>query len=147
MAASYIPQGSHRDIQVVSPTQVIDVQVDTGLTVPSSIYFQVPIPLEAWKAGSGPEYMATTATGLEELAAGLDVVNVYTTQDLDANGLVADFAVATVQIPTPKGKIGPFQTDVYVPIGLLGTDPAIYNQTVVPMLEKAVAELEATAGA
>ena len=146
MASSYSPQGSYKDIQVLSPTQVVDVMMLTAYTVPSNIYFEVPVPMEAFNNGSGPEYLATTATGLEELNAGLDVSSVVWAQDLDSNGLIADYAVATVTIPTPQGKVGPFSTEVQIPLGLLGTDPAIYNQTVIPLLEAAVKQLEALAG-
>lgn len=145
MASNYTPQGSHKDIQVISPTSVIDTMVLAALTLPSNIYFEVQVPMEAFNAGSGPEYLSTTATGLEELNAGFMVSNVYWTQDLDANGLIADFAVATVTIPTPAGKTGPFSSEVTFPLGILSADPAIYNAVVVPQLEAAVAQLEALA--
>lgn len=145
MAANNIPQGTYRDVQVLSATAVITVQVETALTQPSNIYFETPVPLEAWQSGSGPEYRSTAAAGLEQLLQEGDVVSVYWTQDLDTNGLRADYGVATVQIPTPAGKTGPFQTEVSFTMGVLSADQTIRNAVVVPALEAAVKQLEATA--
>lgn len=147
MAQYYSPQGSYRDIQVLSPKSVIDVEVLTGLSIPDNIYFEVPIPMESYKAGYGPTIMDMTARGLQELSNMLNVASVWWTESLDASGLIAAFAIAKVQIPTPAGKSGTFSTEVEFDIGVMGTDPAIFNAVVVPQLEAATAQLEAAAAA
>lgn len=119
MAANYAPQGSYRDIQVLSPTSVIDVMVLTAFTVPSHIYYEVNVPMEAFNAGHGDEYLTDAAASLEALLAEPAVQSVHWTTDLDSRGLVGDYAVATVAITPPKGSTGPFTTDVRFPMGQL----------------------------
>lgn len=142
MAANYTPQGSYKDVQVLSPKSVIDCMVLTAFTKPSHIYFEVYVPMEAFNAGSGEEYLTTTAAGLEDLRHAPNVAGVHWTTDLDASGLIGDYAVATVSVPAPQGAAGPFTAEVEFPLPILASDPAIYRALVIPKLEAAAAELE-----
>jgi hypothetical protein len=65
---------------------------------------------------------------------------------LDASGLIQFYMDATVTIPTPPGRTGPFSLQVPVPIGLLGQDEAIVRLTVDPLIAAAVASLQKSAG-
>jgi hypothetical protein len=142
MARNYTPQGSYKDIQVLSPTAVVDTMVLTAYTRPSNIYYEVNVPMEAYNAGSGPEYLDTTALGLENLAASPDVRSVHFTTDLDNSGLIVDSAVATVGITPPMGASGPFTTEVQFALGILASDPAIYEALVPPAIAAAAKQLE-----
>ena len=145
MADNYIPQGSYKDVQVLSPTAVIDAMVLSAYTLPSRIYFEVYVPMEAFDAGAGPSYLATTAAGLEDLNGAPNVRSVHWTTALDSSGLVGEYAIATVGITPPVGSTGPFTADVQFTLAVLATDPAIYRAIVFPALQAAVDELTALA--
>ena len=63
--ASYVEQGSARTIQVLGPTQVIDVERIDAVTEPSGVPFWRYVPVAAFLAeGSGP-WLSTLATAIE----------------------------------------------------------------------------------
>lgn len=146
MADSYISQGTRSDVQVTGPSAVQDVVIVQATAQPSGVYFEYPVPTVSYKAEGEQAFVEPVAEGVNWLAAHANVAGCVWTQDLDANGLLADFITATVTIATPAGRTGPFTLAVQVPIGYLATDPGMRNAVVEPMIDAAVASLTATAG-
>ena len=132
---------------MLSGNQVIDVEILGATTVPHGVYFEEPVPLEAWKAGNYGPWLDPPAEAIESYLSGGIADSAYWGQDVDANGLLAGYVWFTVSVPTPQGKVGPFTTQVQVSMDLLRADTAIRDQTVTPMLEDAIKELPATAAA
>src|SRR5437899_2987825 len=128
--ASYTSQGSRRDVQVTSPTTVLDVEIVNATTLPGGVYFEFPVPLLSWQQFGDAAFLEPVAEGIEATLGNPNILSAFWAQDLDTNGLIADFVWFTVTIPTPPGKTGPFTTQVQVPIGYLGADPAIRNAVV-----------------
>ena len=145
MAANYIPQGSYQDIQVLSPTSVIDVMVLTAFTEPSGIYYEVNVPMEAFNAGNGDTYLSDAADALEALLATPGVSSVHWTTDLDSRGLIGDYAVATVSVPAPKGSTGPFTTEVRFTMNSLSSGRMQGAAARQSPIDTAIAQLEALA--
>jgi hypothetical protein len=151
--ASYIYQGSSRTIQVLSPTQVVDVERIDAVTTPSGVPFWRYVPVPAFLAeGSGP-WLEPLASAIEQrLASGLaDAASMI--EDTDANGLIQDLVRFTVSVPPGPGKLGPFTTTVDVPVQLLTLDLSLQGaigasgtgETVASLFEDALAALHAIA--
>jgi hypothetical protein len=145
MALSYTPQGSYADVLILPGNQVQKVQVVQGTTIPQGIFFALPILPNTWKQDGGTVEMSTTADGIQDLAGYPNVASVSYAEDLDSNGLVQNYMNATIQIPTPAGRSGTFETILQVPLGILGADPAIRNTVLEQMIAPVVAQLEKTA--
>jgi hypothetical protein len=115
-----------RSVQVLGPTQVIQVQQAGIRTSPSGVYVEYPVPLPLWDGFDSPEVLAPLADGIEGvIAQGLCVGGSYA-QDYDKNGLLVDYFEALVEY-VPPGPLGiPQSTTVLIPcaafIGLEG-DP------------------------
>jgi hypothetical protein len=113
-------------VQVLGPTQVIQVQQVGIRTSPSGVYVEYPVPLPLWDGSDSPEVLAPLASGIEGvIAQGLCVGGGYV-QDYDKNGLLVDYFEALIEY-VPPGPIGiPQSTTVLIPcaafIGLEG-DP------------------------
>lgn len=146
MPNAYTSQGSRRDVQVTSPTTVLDVEIVSATTIPSGVYFEVPVPLQAWQSVGEASFVEPFAEGIEQFMHAPNVSGGYWSEDVDANGLIAGFMFYTVTVPTPPGKTGPFSTVVQVPITILGSDMAIRNAVVQPIIDAAVTALNRTAG-
>jgi hypothetical protein len=124
---------------------VQEVEVVQGTTNPSHVYFALPVLLTTWAIDGGVAEMTATAMGIEDMLARQYVAGATYTEDLDNNGLRQSYMNATVQIPTPSGVTGPFSTVIQVPLGILGSDPAIENPLLSKMIDDAVAALQKTA--
>src|SRR6266566_9287415 len=90
MASSYTPLESHRDIQVLSGTQVIDVERVAGTTVPSGIYFERVVPLTIFGTPAATAYVSRLAQAIEDrISSGLADSAAFV-QDVDPSGLLFD---------------------------------------------------------
>jgi len=145
MPESYTSQGSRRDVQVTSPTTVLDVEIVSATTVPDGVYFEFPVPLLSWQQIGEEAFVEPVAEGINAVLGNPNVAGGYWSQDIDENGLIADTMNFTVFIPTPQGRTGPFTTQIQVPVALLGADPALRNAAVEPLIDAAVHALERTA--
>lgn len=147
MAESYTPLESYRDIQVLSPTQVIDVERVSGRTNPHGVYFERVVPLTIFGTSAATAYITELATAIEErLTSGLADAASFV-QDVDASGLLVDAVEFVVSVQGPPPTSGTFTTTVTVPVNLLTADPAFVGDLVTPMFEDALAQLRQTAGA
>src|SRR6185437_2383125 len=120
MPTNFYTQGSYRTVKVMDGLTTLDIQFVSAVTVPTGIGFAYGVPYDSWQAGSGPGIgiLESIAGQLELLASGHHVVAGMATQDLDANGLLADFASVVVEYD--RGAAGPpLQTTVDIPIDLL----------------------------
>ena len=119
MASNYQPVGSNRSVQVLGPTQVIDVEEAQVVTAPSGVYFSFPIPLDMWLQNQGADYLGTIASQIEQqISEGLAVTASYI-QDVDPSGLLVDYLDFVVQYVPPGGLRGPFEGVVRMPLNLL----------------------------
>jgi hypothetical protein len=147
MAASYIALGSHRDIQQLSDTTVVDIQRVAGLTQPSGIYFERVVPLTIFGTGAANDYVAELAEAIEQRIQGGIADTASWTQDTDANGLLVDFIEFVISIPGPPEGGGTFSTSVPVPVNLLTAGLGGSGTQADQMLDTALQQLRATAAA
>jgi hypothetical protein len=129
MAASYTVVSQRRTVQVLSQTQVADVEEVGFITHPTGIYSQREVPIQAWQTdGAGP-WIGTLADAIEGLISGGLATGAVFVQDVDASGLIADFMDFTVSY-TPPGGIGlPMTSIVRVPINALTLDTSFGSFT------------------
>lgn len=99
--ASYTLIASSSTVQVISPTVVNDVLYCTIETNISHVIASYPIPQGSFESVNSAEALTWFALGIEEIMA-LDYVIAGTgSQTLDANGLLSDNVVFTVQYVQP----------------------------------------------
>lgn len=99
--AAYTLIASSSTVQVISPTVVNDVLYCTIETNVSHVIASYPIPQGTFESVNSAEALTFFARGIEEIMA-LDYVIAGTgSQTLDANGLLVDNVVFTVQYVQP----------------------------------------------
>lgn len=145
MAASYYTLESHRDIQVLSPTQVIDVERVSAFTTPHMVYFERVVPLTIFGTAAAADYIGELADAIEQrLSSGLADSAAFN-QRPDASGLIEDVIEFLISVQGTRPDAGTFTTTVEVPVNLLTADTAFVGDLVTPMFEDALARLRATA--
>lgn len=122
MAANYQTTDSYRDVQVISGTSVLDVQVVSFVTIPSGVTASRAVPYVEWKAQQGFDVIAQTATAIEDLISGGLAVSGSGVEEVDPAGLLQFAIEFVVQVDTPPGRPGPFQTTVTIPVESLTFD-------------------------
>jgi hypothetical protein len=142
---NYLVQSQRRTVQVLSPSQVLDVEEIGATTTPSGIYFQMAVPYESWLAVGSDAFLTPLATAIENEISSGQATGAVWRQDVDDAGLLTDFIDFTVTIPPAAGRTGPMSTIVSVPTNLLVGDPAFFNLTVAPLFANAISALQATA--
>jgi len=146
MAGNFVTLGSHRDIQVLSPTLVVDVERVSAATVPHNVTFERIVPLTIFGTSAADAYIGELATAIEQrLDSGLADAAAFT-QDVDGSGLIIDAVEFVVSIAGGPDQPFPFSTTVTVPVTLLTADPAFVGDLVTPLFEDALAKLRQTAG-
>lgn len=119
MANNYATAGSFPDVQVLSPTKVIAVEVAQAFTIPTAVYFEFPIPRDLWAENLGADYLGTIAGQIEQqISEGLAVTGSYI-QTPDDTGLLVDYMDFLVRYTPPGGLRGPFETTVRIPLNTL----------------------------
>jgi hypothetical protein len=119
-----------RSVQVLGPTQVIQVQQAGIRTSPSAVYVEYPVPLPMWEENRGAAVLGPLADGIEGvIAQGLCIGGSYV-QDYDKNGLLVDYFDAIVEYIPPTALGIPQTATVLIPcaafVGLEG-DPFLVN--------------------
>lgn len=143
--ASYTPQGSTRTVQVLSATQVTEVERVEAVTVPHGVTFWRYVPIAAFLAEGSDVWLEPLAAAIEQrLDSGL-ADDAAMVEDTDSFGLVQDFVDFVVSVPPGPGKVGPFTTTVRVPVNLLTADVGIAGSQVASLFESALAALHALA--
>src|SRR5438309_6749385 len=150
MAASFTVLSQSREVQVLGPTQVLDVERVGFVTHPTGIYVETPVPLVDWLAQGAEPWLGPLADTIEGLIADTAAVDGSFVQDVDAAGLLIDYVEFVVEY-VPPGSLGlPQTTTVRIPLGALSaaTDPFFGTLAASPdtLINNAYAALAATAG-
>jgi hypothetical protein len=151
MAGNYSVISQNREVQVLGPTEVIDVEKVGILTKPTGVYVEYPMPLVLWETRAGFDLLGQLAAGIEQqISEGLAVGGSYV-QDYDANNLLVDYVEMVVQY-TPTDGRPPQRTSVLIPLESFiaaGGDPFFAGLGASPqsLLSAAYDTLVATAGA
>lgn len=140
MATHYTLLTSSSSVQVLSPTLVQPIVDATIQTKPSGVILDYWIDEATWKAGLGPILLENVAAGVEHIMASEPVTGAVGGQQLDPNGLLAQYVTFTVAYQVPGSNVGPATLDVDVPIGDFGQD-AIAGENV--GLQDAIAKIQA----
>src|SRR6266536_2493064 len=115
MAGNYSVVTQNREVLVLGPTEVIDVEKVGILTKPTGIYVEYPLPLVLWQTRAGFEILGSLASGIEQqVSEGLAVGGSYV-QDYDENNLLVDFVDMVVQYVPTDGR-PPQRTSVLIPL-------------------------------
>jgi hypothetical protein len=122
MAGTYRAYGGYKTVQVLSGGTVRDVQYQPATTLPNGLGFAYSIPYDSYLAGDGGGLLDVIATQLEELFSNGQMIASEATQDLDGNGLIADFVTATVQYDQTATGLPPITGAVDIPV------QAFFNQ-------------------
>ena len=122
MAANYQTIDSYRDVQVLSASSVIDVQIVSAVTKPSGVTFSRAVPYQEWINQTGFDVIGQTATAIEDLISGGLASGGSGAEEVDASGLLQFVVEFVVQAQTPAGMPGPFQTTVTIPVEALTLD-------------------------
>lgn len=124
--ASYSIQGSYSTVQVITPSLVQPIQYTTIQTQPSGVVASIALDQLEFQAGTSAPLLIAFADAIEQIMANPVVIAGIGTQQLDPNGLLADYVTFTVQY-TGAGAAGSGVTaEADVPVGMLNfTDGAI----------------------
>lgn len=125
--AGYSLVASETTTQVISPTVVIPIEYVTIQTTPSGVIASLPVMRSEFDAGAAGILLQDYANNIEQLMGMAHVIAGQGSQTLDANGLLADNVVFTVQYVPASGNATAVTAEAVVPTGLLseGGDPAI----------------------
>lgn len=140
MANSFIVVSQNPEVQVLGPTEVIDVQKVGIRTKPTGMYLEYPVPRVIWPSDGGLQILESLASGAEQMISeGLAVSGSYV-NDLDASGLLVDYVEFTVQLRDAAGRLLPQTTMARVPeeLFIAGADPFAFG-----LIGDAVAILQA----
>jgi hypothetical protein len=145
--------GSFATIQVVSPTQVVDVLRITFRTIPSGVVAYANAPYKAILGvqpndvqGIADVFIGPLADGIERMMGSGEVSGALGVEDTDASQLLVDYIDATVEYTsTDPAKPGPFQQVVRIPVFAFD-EPSFYDALVGAKIDGAYQALRALAG-
>lgn len=148
--ASYSIQGSYSTVQVITPTLVQPIQYTTIQTQPSGVIAAIALDQADFTGGTSNVLLQLFADAIEQIMARSEVIAGIGTQQLDANGLLADFVTFTVQYVGPNTAPSGVTAEADVPVGMLNfTDGAIGRlllEEVDAIIAQAYNALQAAAG-
>lgn len=135
---------SYATVQVLSPTVVLDVVYATIRTNPSHVIASLPVQKDIFDAGGAAPLLTDYANNIELMMRQPGVIAGNGEQTVDANGLLEDNVVFTVQYVPPGSSSTAITADAIVPTGLLaeGGDPAI-EAVLLPQAEAIIAKVYA----
>jgi hypothetical protein len=122
MADNYQVVSQRESVQVLSQTQVADVEIVGFVTKPSGIYAERVVPLAAWQAQGAASWIEPLASAIEGLISGGLASSGTFVQDVDASGLLADFIDFTVSYTPSDGGVLQMTTEVRIPVNALTID-------------------------
>lgn len=120
--ASYSIQGSYRTVQVITPSLVLPIQYTTLQTQPSGVIASIALAEADFKAGTSTPLLVSFANAIEQIMADPRVIAGIGTQQLDTNGLLADFVTFTVQYTGAGAAQQGVTAEADVPVGMLNFD-------------------------
>jgi len=148
--ASYSIQGSYTTVQVITPTLTQPIQYTTIQTEPSKVIASIALDKIDFDAGTGATILGIFADAIETIMNHPEVIAGIGSQQLDENGLLADYVTFTVQYVGPNTPSSGVTAEADVPVGLLNfTDGAIGSlllQEVDAIIATAYNALKAAAG-
>lgn len=113
---AFTPLDSYRTVKVLTPTDVVDIQYVTCISMPSGFGFAYGVPHDEYVASSGVGLLDVIAVQLEEIGANGQMVASSPVQDLDKNGLLQDYVAAVVEYSRTAQGLPPLQGVVNIPI-------------------------------
>lgn len=124
--ASYSIVGSYSTVQVITPSLVQPIQYTTIRTQPSGVVAAIALDQAEFNAGTSTPLLTAFADAIEQIMSRTEVIAGIGTQQLDANGLLADYVTFTVQYVGPNTASSGVTAEADVPVGMLNfTDGAI----------------------
>lgn len=148
--AGYTLIGSYSTVQVLSPTLVNPIEYCTIQTSPSGSVASIPVQENVFSAGQAGVELTNFADAIEQILADSRVIAATGTQTIDANGLLSDQVVFTVEY-TPPGNVSTSVTaEASVPVAQLnftdGTIGSVLLEGVQAIIDGVYANLQAAAG-
>lgn len=117
--ASYALLASYSTVQVVSPTFVNDVVYCTVQTSPSNVIASRPVQASVFSSDGGGTELTNFANAIETLMSLPNVVAGIGGQQIDENGLLADYVIFTVEYSASPTSGTSATAQAPVPVGLL----------------------------
>ena len=117
----YIGKGSYRDVQVLGPTQVLDVERVAFQTTGSGVYAEYPIDLASWNADRGADQLNALSAAIDELIATTAAIGATYLQDTDVSGLLIDYLDVIVEYDSGDPTAQPFTGTVRIPLSMFGS--------------------------
>jgi len=138
--AGYSIQGSYSTVQVLTPSLVNPIVYCTISTTPSGVIASIPVQQDVFSSGgAGPE-LQSFADAIEQIMARADVVAGIGSQQLDHNGLLADFVTFTVQYVGPNTASSGVTAEADVPVGMLNFTDGLIGTTLLGEVEAIIAK-------
>lgn len=118
---------SETTVRVLGPTVVIPTEYVTIQTIPSGVIASLPVSKSEFDGGFAGPLLTDYANNIELLMRQPHVIAATGSQTLDANGLLEDNVVFTVEYVPAGANVTAVTTEAVVPSGLLseGGDPSI----------------------
>lgn len=138
--AGYALIGSYSTIQVLSPTLTNPVEYCTIQTSPSGVIASKPVQEDVFRAGGGGSDLQIFADAIEQVMADDRVVAGVGEQTIDANGLLADNVVFTVQYASGASSVGNVTAQAVVPVGLLDFTDGQIGRTLLAEVDAIITE-------
>lgn len=124
--ASYSIKGSYSTVQLIGPNLTQPIQYTTIQTSPSNVIAAIALDKAVFDAGTAGPLLTAFADAIEEIMQRSEVVAAIGNQQLDENGLLADYVTFTVQYSGAGAAASGVTADADVPAGMLNfTDGAI----------------------
>jgi hypothetical protein len=124
--ATYSIQGSYTTVQVITPTLTQPIQYTTVQIQPSGVIASIALDKAEFDAGTVTPILQAFADAVDQIMNRSEVIAGIGSQQLDANGLLADYVTFTVQYVSPNTAASGVTAEADVPVGMLNfTDGAI----------------------
>lgn len=127
--AAYTLLASESTVQVLSPTVVNPVVYCTIQTSPSGSIVSIPVQETVFNSGAAGAELTNLADAVEQIMADSRVIAAVGAQTLDANSLLADNVVFTVEYIPPGTTNSSVTAEAVVPVGYLNFTDALIGQT------------------
>lgn len=122
MADNFQVVSQRRTVQILSATEVIDVEEVGFVTKPSGVYAQREVPIAAWASEGAGAWIEPLAAAIEGLISGGLASGATFVQSVDDTGLLTNAIAFVVTYTPPSGIPGPMQTTVEIPVNALTLD-------------------------
>lgn len=122
---SYTLVSSYDTVQVLSSTTAIDVLYCTISTGRHQALVQYAVPKANFDIDQGQATLDLFATAVDDLMDASFVIGATSSQTVDANGLIEDDVVFTIQYVPSTPTAGSITTTVPLPANVVGLDPSL----------------------